>query len=81
MCWREYGAKNIHIKLKCFSTNPQSIVVDYDQGKLMSLIDLVFCSDEHLNHLLANVKGIRFRPKQINSQTAAKVKKNNNGKE
>lgn len=41
----------------------------------MSLIDLVFCSDEHLNHLLANVKSIRFRPKQINSQTAAKVKK------
>lgn len=81
MLKRVVQCQNIHIKLKCFPTNPQSIVVDYDQGKLMSLIDLVFRSDEHLNHLLANVQGIRFQPKQINSQTAAKVKKNNNDKE
>lgn len=48
--------------VKRFCTHPQSIIIDYYQGKLMTLVNLVFSSDKHLNHLLAYVECIRFRP-------------------
>lgn len=41
----------------------------------MALVNLVFSSDKHLNHLLAYVEGIRFRPKWIDSQITTKSTK------
>lgn len=50
---------------KCFGTHPQSVIIDYYQSKFMALVNLVFSSHKHLDHLLANVEGICFRPKCI----------------
>lgn len=46
--------------MKPSCTHPQSVIIDYDQGKLVAFVDLVFSSDKHLNHLLADVQGISF---------------------
>lgn len=48
---------------KCFCTHPQSVIINYYQSKFMALVNLVFSSHKHLDHLLANVEGICFRPK------------------
>ncbi len=59
---------NIWTPLKHSCTHPQGVIIDYYQGKLVTFVNLVFGSDKHFNHLLANVQGIRFRPKWKNSE-------------
>lgn len=49
-------------------THPQGVIVDHHQSKLVPFVNLVFCSDKHLNHLLGYVQSIRFRPRLKNSQ-------------
>lgn len=49
-------------------THPQGVIVDDHQSKLVPFVNLVFCSDKHLNHLLGYVQSIRFRPRLKNSQ-------------
>lgn len=50
------------------STHPERIIVDYNQGKLVPFVNLVFSSDKHLNHLLRYVQGICFRPEHKNNR-------------
>lgn len=58
-------AHKIWSRSKCFRTYPQSVIIDYYQSKFMALVNLVFSSHKHLDHLLANVEGICFRPECI----------------
>lgn len=61
----------IERNLTRFPTHPQSVIVDNDQGKLVPLIDLVLRSNKHLNHLLANVQGVRLWSERTNNQITA----------
>ena len=47
---------------KMWGAYPQSIVVHHNQSELVPLVNLMLCSDKHLNHLLGYVQGVGFRP-------------------